>query len=237
VVIDPDRATTVKTRILAEGAAQPQQMARIDRQDRAPVAGAVEEKVCEAIRELAGDASAVLVSDYKSGVITHPVLETIRGVSIPGRLTSVDSQGDLHRFAGFRVVRGHARDVERAVGYQLVGEDDFQMAAEHLLRALSAELVVISRSRDGMSLATRDGGYFHVPAANLTEVYDVTGAGDTSIAVLSLALLAGASAVQAAWLASCAAGLTVRRIGVAAPSMDELLEAAKALPPAVQGAG
>jgi len=223
VAVDSGRPTTLKTRILAEGTFTfPQQIARIDRQVRRPVAGNVEAVLLQHLERLIPHSDAVLISDYKSGVVTPQTIAMARTLARRhGKLLTVDSQGDLHHFTGFDLVRAHRRDTEACLGRSLTREADFEDAGAQLLRELDAQAVIISRGAEGMSLSTPEG-YWHIPAVNRSEVFDVTGAGDTVIAVLTLARIAGATFVEAAYLASYAAGLVVRRLGNAAPTPDEL---------------
>ena len=223
VAVDPGRPTTLKTRILAESTfAFPQQIARLDRQVRQPVGGDVERALIRHLETLVPRSDAMLISDYKSGVVTPQTIETARALARRhGKLLTVDSQGDLYQFSGFDLVRAHRRDTEACLGRPLSHETDFEKAGAQLVDDLAAQAVVISRGAEGMSLSTPEG-YWHIPAANRSEVFDVTGAGDTVIAVLTLALIAGATPLEAAWLASYAAGLVIRRLGNATPTPDEL---------------
>lgn len=229
IVVDPHRPTTVKTRVMAEGTLVfPQQVARIDHQDRTPVTGSVEEAINRHLRRLIPQVDAVLVSDYKSGVLSPPVLGAALGQSRHhGKLITADSQGDLYHFSGFTVAKSNRRETERTLGRSLVEEEDYRWAGEHLLGELGAEAILITRGAEGMSLSTAEGEYVHIPAANRSEVFDVTGAGDTVIAVLTLALAAGASVLEAAYLANYAAGLVVRKLGNATATQKELAWAIK----------
>jgi rfaE bifunctional protein kinase chain/domain len=226
VVVDASRPTTLKTRILAEGTRLfPQQVARIDRQERRPVSGNIERRLIDHLRNLTPEVDAVLVSDYKTGVVTPATIEAARSSARRhNKLLTVDSQGDLYNFAGFDVVRAHRRDAEVSLGRRLVEESDFEAAGRQLRDELGANLVLISRGEEGMSLTTPDS-YHHIPAANRTDVFDVTGAGDTVIAVLTLAVAAGADPVDAARLSSHAAGLVIRKLGNATVTPDELCRA------------
>jgi rfaE bifunctional protein kinase chain/domain len=227
VVVDPDRPTTTKTRIVAEGTLLfPQQVARVDRQVRHPVRGIVEEALTLHLQQLVPQVDALLVSDYKSGVVSPAILGAAQGQARHHhRLITADSQGDLHTFAGFDIIKSNRRETERALGQPLEREADFRRAGEHLLDELGAQAVLITRGSEGMSLIGREEGYVHIPAANRSEVFDVTGAGDTVIAVLTLALVAGATLLPAAYLANYAAGLVVRKLGNAAPTLEELAHA------------
>jgi rfaE bifunctional protein kinase chain/domain len=230
VVVDGQRPTTTKLRIMAEGSLLfPQQLARVDRLDRRPIASQIEEGIIAALRRAVPTADALLISDYKSGVISPAVLAECRELARRhGVLATVDSQGELDKFAGFTLVRANQADTAASLRRRLQSEDDFRQAGEQLLAELEAEAVLIGRGAEGMSLASRQG-YVHIPAANRSEVYDVTGAGDTVIAVVTLALAAGASPLEAAELANVAAGLVVRKLGNAVTTPVELTQAVQAL--------
>jgi len=223
VVEDRSRPTTVKTRIVAEGLAFGQQVARIDRQVREPVTGAVEETVLAALERCAAGADAILVSHYRSGVVTPAVCAAARARAVGNDLLlASDAQGDLERFAGFHLVRVGRGDAAAGLRRALTTEADFEAAASELRRELAARVVVLGRGKAGMSVAD-ESGYAVVPPANVSEVFDVSGAGDTVIAVMTLALAAGAPVREAVELANFAAGIVVRRLGVVAPAPAEIL--------------
>lgn len=230
VVVDGQRPTTTKLRIMAEGSLLfPQQLARVDRLDRRPIADEIAASLIATLRRAVPTADALLISDYKSGVISPAVLAECRELARRHSvLATVDSQGELDKFAGFTLVRANQADTEASLRRRLDSEDDFRQAGEQLLAELGAEAVLIGRGAEGMSLASRQG-YAHIPAANRSEVYDVTGAGDTVIAVVTLALAAGASPLEAAELANVAAGLVVRKLGNAVTTPAELAQAVKVL--------
>jgi rfaE bifunctional protein kinase chain/domain len=137
-------------------------------------------------------------------------------------LLTVDSQGGLFRFSDFDLVRANRHEAEETLGRSLVSEDDFRAACDELLQRLHARVVVITRADEGMSIATHDGRHAHIPVVNRSEVFDVTGAGDTVIAVLTLALACGVDAFDAAQLATYAAGIVVKHLGVAVTTIAEL---------------
>jgi len=224
VVTDPSRPTTTKTRIVAQGSLRfPQQLARIDHLDRSPVRGQVAEELLARLAELIPLADAVLLSDYKSGVIV-PALVTraLAAARRQGKLITVDSQGELRKFRGFDLVKCNRAEAEAHLGLPLQSETDFEEATQRLLRETGARAVIITRGPEGMSVRGVEEGYFRLPAANLTEVFDVTGAGDTVIAMATLALVAGGGLREAALLANYAAGLVVRKLGNATPTPEEL---------------
>jgi len=226
VVVDPDRPTTVKTRIVAEGLAVPQQVARIDVQERSEVVGDAASSVVAAVARKAATADALLVSHYRSGVSSARVCDAVRSarVDADGRrvLLTADAQGDLDRFRGFDLVRVGRQDASAVLGAPLGDDDEVADLLPRMREALDAGVLVLGRGSQGMSLAD-EHGYAALRPANVSEVFDVTGAGDTVIAVMTLALAAGADARTAAALANLAAGAVVRRLGVAAPTAVEVL--------------
>lgn len=221
-VVDAERPTTVKTRVVAEGLAAPQQVARIDRQERRPVAGTVAANLQAAFRRAATGADAVLVSHYRSGVLSAPLAAAVRAETAPDAILSVDAQGDLDWFQRFDLVRVGRQDAAASFGRHLESEPDYETAATSLRERLGAGVVLLGRGAAGTSLADQHG-YVVLPPANVSEVFDVAGAGDTVIAVATLALAAGAAVREAVALANIAAGIVVRRLGVVAPSRDAIL--------------
>ena len=227
VVTDPSRPTTTKTRIVAQGSLRfPQQLARVDHLDRQPVGEDVERALIAHLETLVPQADAVLISDYRTGVVSEAVVAAVLNVARRHeKLASVDSQGNLHKFHAFDLLKCNHAEAQAVTGRTLSSEDDFQRAGETLLEELGAQAVVITRGPEGMSLMGTGSlfqEYTHLPAANRSEVFDVTGAGDTVIAVLTLALAAGVDLLSAARLANYAAGLVVRKLGNATATPEEL---------------
>jgi rfaE bifunctional protein kinase chain/domain len=224
VVTDPSRPTTTKTRIVAQGSLRfPQQLARIDHLDRRPVAGEVEKAIVSHLEALVPRVDAVLVSDYRTGVASEAIVAaTLKLARQHEKLATIDSQGNLHKFSGFDLVKCNQREAEVVLGRTLSSECDFRKAQEQLLTELEVQAILITRGAEGMSLLGRDQPYVHIPAANVSEVFDVTGAGDTVIAVATLALAAGLDLLSAGHLANYAAGLVVRKLGNATATPEEL---------------
>jgi len=225
-VVDPGRPTTNKLRILAEGDhIFPQQVARIDRADRSPISGEVEKQAIRYLQEIIPQVDAVLFSDYKCGVVQPQVIraaqEAARLSNVP---TVVDSQGDLSKFQGCSLIKCNQQEAEAYLGRELQTEADFAEALNQLCGDLEAQVVVITRGADGMSAIEAGGDYFYAPVATPSEVFDVTGAGDTVIAVLTLALVTGVPLLDAAHLANCAGQVVIRKLGNATISRQELEE-------------
>ena len=187
---------------------------------------AVEAALLERLEALAPGCDAILVSHYRSGVLTPTVVERVRQLARQhGLFTAADAQADLARFAGFDLVKCNRAEAEAELGQSLASEDDFERALTRLLPLLGVEHLVVTRGSDGMSALQRGHAVIHSPAVPVGEVYDVVGAGDTAVAVLALALAARLTLSTAAHLANAAAGLVVRRLGNAVVRPAELIEA------------
>lgn len=224
VVVDRSRPTTTKSRVVAEGTLVfPQQLARVDLVDRRPLDEATAKALRSHLEEIAPQVEAILLSDYKTGVISSEMIATsVRLAQKHKKVITVDSQGDLYNFTGFDLVKCNRREAEAVLRKPLLSDEAFAEAGERLLSDLEASAILITRGSEGMSLITRGGGSFHIPVANRSEVFDVTGAGDTVIAVATLALAAGVDPVIGAYLANYAAGLVVRKPGNATVKSEEL---------------
>jgi rfaE bifunctional protein kinase chain/domain len=224
VVADESRPTTTKIRIMAQGSLRfPQQVARLDHLDRRALNSQVEADLVAQVQRWVPRADAVLVSDYQTGVASPAIVQAVLSAArAQEKLCAVDAQGSFEKYVGFHLLKANRQEAEAAVGRQLASEEDYHQAGAGLLDRLGAQAVIITRGAEGLALMGRDEGYHHLPAANRSEVFDVTGAGDTVIAVATLALAAGAGPLVAARLANYAAGLVVRKLGNAVTTADEL---------------
>ncbi|MFN8533741.1 MAG: bifunctional ADP-heptose synthase [Dehalococcoidia bacterium] len=226
LVVDPDRQTSLKTRVMADTDLRVmQQIARIDRGSRAPLSEAVRGALLREVEQAIPEVDIVLVSDYRAGVLDNQTIAAIgrasRGASRP---VVVDSQGDLWRFAGYTLVRSNRPDAEATLRRSLATDSDFEQATAELRNKLGAQSIVITRGAGGVAVRSARG-FCALAAANRSEVFDAVGAGDTVIAVLALATAAGIDAIDAARLANVAAGLVVRRFGNAVTTPEELAAA------------
>ncbi|MBI2305060.1 MAG: hypothetical protein HYU86_10010 [Chloroflexi bacterium] len=222
IAVDSARSTTVKTRVMAEVSLHfPQQLVRVDRDAASPTGPTAQVRILDYMVSTIPHVDAVLLSDYKGGVITPRVINTALSLAKEHhKITAVDSQGDLFKFKGCTLVKCNLEEAESVLRQPLANEKGFQSLGRRLQRQLMTEALVITRGNEGMSLIGAD--YLHIPAANQSEVFDVTGAGDTVIAILTLALAARAPVTHAAYLANYAAGLVVRKLGNATTTPTDL---------------
>lgn len=223
ILTDPSRPTTVKTRIVAGGLPRlPQQIARIDRISRIAIAPRIVASLAALIGNYAVDVRAILCSDYLSGLLTRELVTIVKQIAREHNLlVTVDAQGELDKYVGVDLLRCNDDEAAKYLGIPLVTEDDFIRGLTLLRDDLGAQLVVVTRGGDGVSLLGRGVPYTHLEGRRV-EVADVTGAGDTFIAIMTLALTAGLDSIAAATLANTAAALVVRRIGNAVVTADEL---------------
>ncbi len=218
LVVDPQRRTTAKTRVIANA----QQVVRTDRESREDLTPEIEDGVRAAISELLESADVVVLSDYRKGVVTAAVAAaTIERARDLGKPVVVDSKGtDFAKYEGATVITPNAGDAGRAANVRIETDADLELAASRIAELCGSAALLITRGAAGMSLF-HAGGRFDV-RAEAHEVFDVTGAGDTVVAVLAAALGSGFELVDAVRLANAAAGIVVGKVGTATVSLDEL---------------
>lgn len=223
LVTDFERPTTVKTRLMAQmGLRFPQQLARLDTLSREPISAAVEARTLSAIESRLPAVDALLFSDYQTGLLTPSLVTAVRERAMYKLLTA-DAQGQFDKYTGFAVVKCNADEARDYLRRDLHSDADFAAAARELRERLQLTGgMVITRGGEGATVAAADGTATHCVAPAVTDVFDTVGAGDTTIAVLTLAVAAGADLQAAAVLANYASGLVVRRVGNYAPTPDEL---------------
>ena len=221
---DEKRPTIAKTRIIAGGRATvSQQIVRIDKESHEPMTAAFESELWQYIKGLLPKMDGVVLSDYGCGTIT-PKLRTslLAACHHKGIPTIVDSRYAIGDFAGVDYVKQNDAELAAAVGRTLPDEDAIYDAAQELLQKLDAQGVLVTRGENGMVLLEKSGAIHNIPVSDRSEVYDVSGAGDTCVAVMILALAAGVEPVRAAELSNVAAGIAVRKLGTATVSVEEL---------------
>jgi D-beta-D-heptose 7-phosphate kinase/D-beta-D-heptose 1-phosphate adenosyltransferase len=221
IFVDPHRLTSKKTRVLAAN----QQIVRLDRETRKPLSPDSEQRLVDHLRREAGSFHAILVSDYLKGVLTPLVLQTVVSVGREhGIPVVVDPKGnDYARYRGATILTPNRREAEAASGIAMTDMASLEIAARLLLEQADLAALLITRSEEGMSLFPREGEALHIPTV-AREVFDVTGAGDTVLAVLGLAMAGCLTLPEAATLANIAAGIAVSKLGTSTVSPEEIIE-------------
>lgn len=210
-----DRPTTRKTRVVAHN----QQVVRADWESTAPLSDADRDRLASIVRLHASTADAVVLSDYAKGLFSREIVEA--ALDCPIVLADPKPQ-NLRLFRGVTCVAPNVHEAAQGARVAIVDDASLERAGSVLLEELQCRYVVITRGEHGMSLFGRDGERLHIPSVART-VFDVSGAGDTVIAVLSLALAAGATIDLAMQLANYAAGAVVEKLGTATARADEIL--------------
>ncbi|WP_312562817.1 PfkB family carbohydrate kinase [Anaerospora sp.] len=223
---DSSRTTITKTRVMAGGQATVrQQVVRIDRENKAALSPEVERQMIDYVQRVVPQMDAVVLSDYGGATVTQAVLQAaIETCRLHGKPSIVDSRYKVMVYKGISLVKQNESEAAAAVGLKALDEKSLLEAGKSILSDLQAEAVLITQGPDGMTLFERSGRVTHIPVTNVSEVYDVTGAGDTVVAAMILAVAAGATYEEAACLANFAAGIVVRKPGTATATPKELQE-------------
>lgn len=217
---DPSRMTTKKTRILASN----QQIVRIDRETRQDITAEHAESILRFVRDPGNHWDIIIISDYGKGVLTHSLLAGLvdagreRGICVV-----VDPKGqDFAKYRGATIITPNKKEAELASRIPIVDEESLGSAARILLEAGAFQGILVTRSYEGMSLFLQEGGVTHIPTV-AREVYDVTGAGDTVVAMLGLGLACGLDFPEASRLANVAAGIVVGKVGTSTVLPEEVI--------------
>lgn len=232
IVTDAQRPTSTKTRIMA-GSPQivRQHIVRVDRVDTSDVEEPSKGRIIEYIKETLPTIDAVVLSDYANGVISPDIIECCVPVARElNKIIVVDSHGSLFRFQGVTALTPNQPEAELTLGTTIRTREELEEAGRRLLKGSHAESVLITRGSEGMSLFEVGQPPLHLPLYRFdhtSEIVDTNGAGDTVAATFTLALTAGATKAEAAYLANAAAALVVRRLGAASTTPDELMSILK----------
>jgi rfaE bifunctional protein kinase chain/domain len=219
--------TPTKTRILAGGVhSAKQQVVRIDRAAARGFAETFRAAVGPRLQRAASRCDAMLVSDYGSGLVSPQLVSQARTMAAARVPLLVDSRYSLLKFRGMTTCTPNESEVEALFGVK-IGENTrvLERSGRDLLERTRARAVLVTRGSRGMALFERQRATVHIPIYGSDQIADVTGAGDTVIATMTLALAAGASYEEAAHLANYAGGIVVMKRGTATVSAEELRQA------------
>ena len=217
----PQRTTSRKTRVLASH----QQMLRIDRESTSTIDAGERSRLVDYIQQQLPQVQAVILSDYLKGVLTPELLDLCFRASRKRKVpVIVDPKGaDFSRYRGATLLTPNRQEAEVATGIVIQDQDSLLQAGSKLLRDLDLEALVLTRSEEGMSLFAADGSVRHLPT-EAREVFDVSGAGDTVVAMIGAAFAAGVPLAEAAQLANQAAGIVVGKLGTSTVTPTEILQ-------------
>jgi D-beta-D-heptose 7-phosphate kinase / D-beta-D-heptose 1-phosphate adenosyltransferase len=226
VITDIARPSTVKERYVGKAQHRhPQQMIRVDYEDRRPISDSIREQIMLVIQSQLKKTDIVLISDYDKGVCTPELLSAVISAARAKGIKVVADPirgNDYRKYHGCSALTPNRLEAGLATGRTLNTMGEVWPAAAHLQETLDLEAAVITLDKDGMALKHCDGRAKHFPTRP-RHVYDITGAGDMVMSVLGLALASGADYELAIQLANVAGGLEVEKIGVATVTRDEIL--------------
>jgi len=220
LVVDRGRPTTVKTRVMSMG----QQLLRLDREQAAVFPPPLARRLIGRFEKALPAAEAVILSDYDKGVLSPALCREMIALARRGKkLLIVDPKGtDYRKYRGATVLKPNEKETQAATGIPIRSEESLAQAARALLRTVGAQAIVVTRGGLGVSVFERSKPPAHI-SAQARSVYDVTGAGDSFVAAMSLSLAAGAAVAEAAQIGNAASSIVVGKLGAATTEPTELL--------------
>ena len=224
IIEEPGRTTTQKTRIIAAN----QQVLRIDRETDKTISDPTINKMTRFIEDNIARVDVVLISDYGKGLITKDLLSRWLSPTLPGPdMPWVSPKGlDFSKYSGASLLTPNKKEAALASGVDIVNDSSLEMAADNILHNIHLDKLLITCGKDGMVLFEKNRSPYRV-RAEARQVFDVSGAGDTVLAVLGLAVASGLSIKDSVSVANTAAGIVVGKVGTATVSKQELASALK----------
>ena len=222
IIQEPGRHTTKKTRIIAEH----QQVLRIDRETKTEISAQTHKTIIKYAEKIIPDVDVILISDYGKGMINRSMIKSLVKIAKKHHKTTIaDPKGlDFTKYAGVNLLTPNKKEASLASGMEITDAQTLAEAGHILLDKSAIDKLLITCGKDGMVLFGKDRKPFKM-GTKAREVYDVSGAGDTVIAVLGIGIAAGLSFKVAVSLANTAAGIVVGKVGTAAVTQKELLQA------------
>ena len=222
ITIEQDRPTTRKTRVIASS----QQVLRIDRETRREISAQTLTQITGHLEATLPHMDLVLISDYDKGLVTRPLVRTVADLTARhGILAIADPKGlDFTKYRSLNMLTPNQKETGMAASIEIFCREDLERAGRIVMEKAQLERLLITCGKDGMFLFDHDALPRHIES-EARQVFDVSGAGDTVIAILGLALASGATFLESATCANAAAGIVVGKVGTATPTLEELLEA------------
>lgn len=227
VIQDQQRPTTRKTRIIANH----QHVLRFDREVKTEINRQIINKILHSAEEKTANTDLILVSDYGKGLISKALMKKLTATAQKhGKLLIVDPQGlDYKKYAGASIITPNQRETALAAGIEIVDDQTLAEAAQRLIEKTGIDKILVTCGKDGMVYFERNARPYRI-GTKARQVFDVSGAGDTVLAVLGLGMAAGYSIKEAVALANTAAGIVVGKVGTATVSKTELADSLNLIP-------
>lgn len=219
IIVDSARPTTTKTRVIANN----QHVVRIDKENKIPVGQAVEKRIIDMIKDNFHEFDAIILEDYNKGVLTDNIISTVISKAKKNdTIITVDPKFlNFFSYNGVTVFKPNRKETEDALRIVIRTEDDLEKAGRTLLEKINSKYVLITLGEGGMAIF--ENGKPHIKiATKARKVADVSGAGDTVISTLSMALASGADISESAYLANFAGGLVCEEVGIIPIEIEKL---------------
>lgn len=221
ILTDAERITTLKTRIIVGS----HQIVRVDREVSQPIDTICKDRLLHKIIPLLTQVDVVLLSDYNKGVLSPLLCERIiQECKKLDKKVIVDPKGlDFEKYKGAFIIKPNKKEIAQAVKIEKIGTiEDLQKAASTLFKLTEVDYLVVTLSEEGMAILTKNS--YDLLEVKATEVFDVTGAGDTVLATLAYFIASGFNVLEACELANHAAAIVIRRVGSATTTLAEIIE-------------
>ncbi len=227
IIIDGERPTTVKTRVIAHS----QQVVRFDREVKSDISQSTFSLILDYVRTCLPEVKGIIISDYCKGLITKKLIKKLLELAGSKVFTAADPKiGHFDYYQGVSLITPNINEASFGSGIDIVDGKTLIAAGKVLLKKLRCKAVIITRGDEGMTLFEKSGKISHIPTC-AREVYDVSGAGDTVIAALTLTHSAGEKLKDAAIIANHAAGVVIGKVGTAVATQQEILRSIKICKP------
>lgn len=221
IVIDESRPTTTKTRVIADS----QHVVRIDKESKEYLIGKIEKKIIDFISQKINDLDAIILQDYNKGVLTENLIKNVIEVTNENdKLITVDPKFEnFFNYQNVTVFKPNRKEVEQKLGMKISTADNVTFAGEKLLEKLNAKYVLLTLGEEGIAVFQKGKPEKRMPT-KARKVADVSGAGDTVISTLTVAMAAGADILEASYLANYAGGLVCEEVGIVPIDKEKLFE-------------
>jgi rfaE bifunctional protein kinase chain/domain len=222
IVIDKNRPTTTKTRVIANK----QHVVRIDREKTTRISTQTEKKILELLKKEIKKLDAIILEDYNKGVMTSSLIKKV--IELAGKeniIVTVDPKfNNFFLYQGTTVFKPNRKEIEDAFGIRMTSPEDITNAGYKILEKLNCKYALLTLGEEGIALFEKDKPERRLPT-KAQKVSDVSGAGDTVISTLTMALTAGADIYDAAFLANYAGGLVCQEVGIVPIELTKLFNA------------
>lgn len=224
IFVDKTRPTTNKTRVIANN----QHVVRIDKENVNLIPPIIENKILSLLKKEIKNIDAIILEDYNKGVLTSTLIQRVIELANENKkIITVDPKfNNFFTYKNVTVFKPNRKETEDALGIRINSNEDITKAGNQLLEKLQAKIVLLTLGEDGIALFEKDKPEKRIPT-KARKVADVSGAGDTVISTLTMALAAGAQIYDAAYLANFAGGLVCQEVGIVPIHIDYLFESVK----------